>query len=569
MNLVVSHFQDLQSEKIPNLFAGEWCHLDSQKNGKTLEYHWKDRDKFRHDYQYLDNLVKEICLQLGKKLNELHHVNYDQKFWNLILYSWVSHFVSATYDKWETLNKAFNNFNIKKIKVYNFEIVDVPHDFEDYLKIYKDHDWNHYIFTQILAHLNQSNKNFKIEKIKNKNIKITRDHHKENIIINFLDLIASKIKKKNKIVFFNSYFTIINLFKLLISIKQIPRNFKEFNKKISLKIANHSERSNLKINLNDDEFQVFLSYFIFKNIPTAYVENFKNIISYSEKIAIDCDLILTSNANFPNEISKFWSAQKVDKGKKLILNEHGGSLPLKYRYYSIFNEIFDNRITWSKPTSSKEKQLTPSKLIGYEKIKKDGFYLSLIAIEKTPYAYYCRGGLQSSLVLDDFNQKEKFLNFIRKSNINFKIKPYKNMGWNLGEKYKKLFGEDHIVRKNLKTVISESKIIVCTYPATTFLEAIISGTPTILLFKDKICEIDDKFLTLKDELFDKKIAFSSAEEASDHIKKIWNNPLEWWSNVEIVKLRNQFLQECGKTNVNWLEEWKKYINNQISYKKDD
>ena len=269
MNLVVSHFQDLQSDEIPNLFAGEWCHLDNQKNGQTLEYHWKNRDKFRKDYHYLDDLISKICFQLGRKLNEIHEVNYDQKFWNLILYSWVSHFVSATYDKWETVNKALNNFDIEKVKIYNFETVEVPHDFEDYLKIYKNHEWNHYMYTEVLYYLNKEN-NFTIEKIKDKKIKIDRNNYKKNIIINIFDFIASKIQKKSKIVFFKSYFNTLNLIKLLISLRQIPRNFRQFNGKITLIDSSYAKRESLKIDLNGDKFEIFLSKLIsIQRLPIA------------------------------------------------------------------------------------------------------------------------------------------------------------------------------------------------------------------------------------------------------------------------------------------------------------
>ena len=42
------------------------------------------------------------------------------------------------------------------------------------------------------------------------------------------------------------------------------------------------------------------------------------------------------------------------------------------------------------------------------------------------------------------------------------------MGWNLKEKYKNLFGEKYLTNKNVKSVIKNSKLIVCTYPETTF-----------------------------------------------------------------------------------------------------
>ena len=63
------------------------------------------------------------------------------------------------------------------------------------------------------------------------------------------------------------------------------------------------------------------------------------------------------------------------------------------------------------------------------------------------------------------------------------------MGWNLKEKYKNLFGEKYLTNKNVKSVIKNSKLIVCTYPETTFLESMCSGVPTIFTLFTRYMEI--------------------------------------------------------------------------------
>ena len=177
------------------------------------------------------------------------------------------------------------------------------------------------------------------------------------------------------------------------------------------------------------------------------------MIYEADKVKIDSSLIITSNANFPTELSKFWCAFKKEEKSKIILNEHGGSIPLKYRYYDIHNKIFEKQICWSKPKSKDQTQLSPSKLIGLEKIKSRKKDLSIITADATQYAYYCRN-LQSSLILEDFKQKKKFMEILNSEKINFKIKPYENMGWCLEEKYKKIFGNE-LITKNIKNVIQD------------------------------------------------------------------------------------------------------------------
>ena len=192
----------------------------------------------------------------------------------------------------------------------------------------------------------------------------------------------------------------------------------------------------------------------------------------------------------------------------IILNEHGGSIPTKYRYYDIHDKIFTNQISWSREKSKNEKRLSPSKLLRFQNLKSSKKNLSIVTLETSQYAYYCQN-LQSSIILDDFNQKLNYLKILRIKNIKFKIKTYRNMGWNLKEKYKNLFGEKYLTNKNVKSVIKNSKLIVCTYPETTFLESMCSGVPTILLYLHDIWKFDDRFKSTVDNLYKNKIIFYS------------------------------------------------------------
>ena len=101
-------------------------------------------------------------------------------------------------------------------------------------------------------------------------------------------------------------------------------------------------------------------------------------------------------------------------GKKIniILNEHGGSIPTKYRYYDIHDKIFTNQISWSREKSKNEKRLSPSKLLRFPNLKSSKKNLSIVTLETSQYAYYCQN-LQSSIILDDFNQKLNYLKILR------------------------------------------------------------------------------------------------------------------------------------------------------------
>ena len=561
MRLIVSPFEKLFSNDKQNILLGHWClntKIDKKKQELISSYHWQNRDKFIQDFIYLNKLVEKTNHILANELNRLHKTNYSHRFWYLLLNPWVSMFVSAIFDRWSSVEKAFHSFDISEVSFLNLKKNLPPKTFNDYLGLYNDHYWNHNIFKNIIIFLKI--KNLKISNIESdyKSIGIKDFEIKKNFFKIYIDKFLSIFDKSNKVVLIDNYFHPNDLVRLSLNLGQIPRVYNEFYKKIDLPLMDKTYREKLNFYNSSNKFEEFLFNYLSMNLPISFLEGFEKIIKEANKIKIKTNLVITGNANFPTELCKFWCALQSEKKINIILNEHGGSIPTKYRYYDIHDKIFTNQISWSREKSKNEKRLSPSKLLRFQNLKSSKKNLSIVTLETSQYAYYCQN-LQSSIILDDFNQKLNYLKILRIKNIKFKIKTYRNMGWNLKEKYKNLFGEKYLTNKNVKSVIKNSKLIVCTYPETTFLESMCSGVPTILLYLHDIWKFDDRFKSTVDNLYKNKIIFYSPEDAADHTEKIINNPYIWWNNKNTLIARNQFFEDCGRISPDWLDEWKKYI----------
>jgi putative transferase (TIGR04331 family) len=564
MLLVTNNFHELIESNERILFLGRWCEPLNQyiekNNYQFLEYHWLDRIKFRKDFNYLDQISRKLLSELGDQLNKYHKIDLDPKFWDILLNPWLQMFVSSVWDKWESIRIALNTFEIKKVKILKFSNFVPPADFNNYLDYFNTQDWNHFVLAEIIKY----QKNDKLicnEILVNRELHFFKLKNNKNFIKFFFDIFFSLFTNNYKVIFIESNFSKKNFLKISLSLRQLPRFFYEFYKNLDLLVLKKIQRETINIDFDfNNEFEKFISKFIINQIPQSYVENFKAIYEYVEKINLKTNLIISANSNFPNEISRMWCANMFAKNKNnFILSEHGGSLPLKYRYYNYFDGIFNKKITWSKPTNNNEFQLTPSKLIDFKKIQSSNKFLSIICLETTQFAYYCQP-IQSSIILEDFNQKKIFIDLIKLFIDDFKIKPYTNLGWNLSCKYKEIYGKDKIIeKKSSLEVLKLSKIVVCTYPETSFLEAMVSGVPTILLFKEDFWDINNNFTTLLDLLKKNQIVFNCPIEASSHVKKIWSNPNIWWDSQSVVDVRRLFLSQCGNVSNNWVNEWKNFI----------
>lgn len=564
MRLITSPFNRLFETKKKKLLLGDWCvkskNYDNCKHN-TIRYHWENRKKFKNDFVYLEGLVYRVNKELSYKLNKIHNTNYSQQFWFLLTNPWVSMFVSAVFDRWTSMNNALNNYKISEIYFLDFENNKPPKTFNDYLNLYNNHYWNHNLFRDISDFLN-----IKLVKICSEKKKIEEVHFIKKIVNisllkKIIDKFLSYFEKKQKVIFIDHYFHIFDFIKISLAIRQLPRFYNQFYKKVDLPSENISLRENFKLNLKKTKFESFLSEYIFKNLPISLLEGFTIMLENAEKINLNSNVVITGNSNFPTELCKFWVACQSEKKTKIILNEHGGSIPTKYRYYDIHNKIFKKQISWSKNKSINVSQLTPSKLIRLKNLKLQRKKISIITLETAQYAYYCQN-LQSSLINEDYEQKKLFMKKLNQAKINFFIKPYNNKGWCIKERYINEFGKEKILNKDLISVIKESKLVICTYPETTFLESMISGVPTILLYLEKYWEFDKNFSSLVHNLKKNKIIFSDANLALNHIKKIKGKEEEWWQSEKISRVRNQFLKNCGDISPEWISEWKKFIHKQ-------
>jgi putative transferase (TIGR04331 family) len=137
-------------------------------------------------------------------------------------------------------------------------------------------------------------------------------------------------------------------------------------------------------------------------------------------------------------------------------------------------------------------------------------------------------------------------------------------GWGIDRHYSNIIGNERISYKgSLSDAYDDSKIIVCSYPETTFFEALYSGKPTILLYMKENWDFHSEFSSLISIMEDANILFTNPVAASNHINKIWDNPDYWWNLPKVVNAREEFFDQCGRVDDNWLDQWGDFFKEQL------
>ena len=579
----------LKTEKIKydKFYLGDWCikyiNNNTRLDVNKLPYHWNDKKKLIKDYKYLKNLHPIILDSIFKKLNKELGVNYKKIFWEIYLGPWLNYYLQVMFDRWEIIDSFLkihgDNFLTDK---FDYEENDfICKNLEEFIyNLYSD-EYNHIIFNEILAYrLNTKNIFFKngikIKPLKKKKYKIGKNIK----ILRTFEKIFSSIIKKQNFLLFDTYLSRYEETLLNLKLKQIPTihspnlSFENWNidRKLRREVFKHENKSN--------RFEDFLLKKLNLFIPSEFLENFSNLKNQSNKLywPKNPKIIFTSHALNNYSLSKFYIAEKVNHGCKLIHGQHGGVYGLdEFTTHEDYELNVSNYfISWGWSHKKKIKPigiLKPIRNISRKNNFKNNDKDKLLYVLGSRSRYsvnLLHSDIRSSQMINYYNEN---INLI--SNVDDKIQKKiilrlhsRKYGWDEKKRFTDSFNAIKIDEgyKKISDLIKKSRLVIYTYNGTGFLETLAANVPTIIYFNSKNNLIRNDAKEIFKELQKNKIYFSDAKEASDHINHILNNIDLWWNDQKTQGSRKLFCTKYAKMNDNKLNDIKNLIIDTIDEK---
>lgn len=552
-----------------NVYLGNWA-LDnksyfSSKKSKIKPFIWENKKKFEKDSLYIKKTCKKFYKIISLSLNQTHKSKFSKRFWKILLFPWLYYYISSLYFRWETIKKIKNKSSIfifkKNFNKYiNSRLSDV------YLIV--DDNWNQKIFQDIVLF---QKKKFIFQKDKaeiTNNFKIKFNLKKiffiflPNIFFKFLNYLISK-KKTKKFLFIQTSYP-KSFFSFFFKRSILINYFYYFLNRVNIFFVNTGNlnfylREKFSINfykkkITKNSFEKFIIKKVTEDLPSYLLEEFHNYLHRYLKFA-NSRFIITSYAIFNKLPNKFYIAEQINRGSKLYLLEHGGSLAAKKDYLDLDLDLVDKKITWHKPFNNKETRIPThpfhyhkelcSKSIDYSNNSK----CIIAGGGDYKHIYHNSYYIKAPQIIYQLNSIKKFYKFLDiKIQQNTFIKPHevwtKDFSFDYINFYKKIFKKNIIRHTRLEKCINSAKIVVCVYPQTTFSNAMYSEVPTILFFNKDHYIFHDKFSKLIQQLVKNKIIFYDPRLAAIHLNEIWKNPYDWYNSYEVKKVRNLFLKDA-------------------------
>lgn len=557
----------IKSDQYNIYFLTEACRLYSKKNewqhlnGKVLKYHWNDRQKLKKDHDYLKEFYEKVLSTLTDTLNGIHKISRDIEYWRIVLGPWLITYMPIVFDRWEMLKIAYaEEVNFDTVELTGNWKLNPASNFDAFINNMQSDIWNYEIYLRIIKDQYKAQTNFleyeaNLNQESNKTEFIYQKTFKYKFL-KFADHLLGILPFSNKILFYQSYFSLKRLIQLNFSLGQMPRAYLDCFQFDHYSKIDRNTRSTAINTDSNNSFEKHLFNNILKDIPISYLESFKANDNYANNIKLNPEIIFTANAYWGDDIFKFWLALQKGKGKKIILSHHGGSIPPLFDTFDHDEYISDKFVTWFKPYHKKHVQLPPNK-ISLNKTRNKGVYCSVIGFESPRYGYRATAGPITNRTLDCFNQTIEFCEHLSPEiNSKLKIRPYPNMGWDTKLRFIDILGASKVETDiSYKSYIENSKVIICTYPQTTFSEAMASGKPVMLVYIPEINEPIEAAKELIQILIDAKIAFSNPIEAANHLNKNWDTIEDWWSSESVKKARKIFFDIALRVNDNWKDQW--------------
>ena len=140
-----------------SILLGDWCLKDLEDilgnfdKYNKVPYHWDDREKLYCDYQEILELYENILIDLSIELNKIHGVQYDTRYWRILVGPWLADFIQIVLDRYMMLRSAFKEHqSYELLAIAREKFSNVPNDMAEFYKVFATDDWNESIYVQLI-----------------------------------------------------------------------------------------------------------------------------------------------------------------------------------------------------------------------------------------------------------------------------------------------------------------------------------------------------------------------------------------------------------------------------------
>lgn len=478
----------------------------------------------------IDKHEERLLPIIMMNLNELHHVDFNEKQWRCILSYWFDYYLDAMYQKYILIKGV-----IDKYDVYSFALSSDSFSHPSYNKgffkwVLTNEEYNFQLYSHVLEFLKVEIREYVTNPLMDKK-KYILDEDKEinqfgkirtntlilnpkDFSLNIIERQLLKLLSKRRIDF------------LEINSSNVPQvNYDvEYRKQLRMKMCG-----------NENEFEKLILTYFFQDIPAVLLEGFQKM----KKIVcgVFAEKVIHADVGDAYETAQMLLSTRC---KRVYSIPYGGdgNLHMGRNEAMLHSEITDVLYTtgWRNQYRAILKTITIPRLYRAEKKrKKVKKVYDILYIGGPVYAYRFTGVNRGSYASHLYSQDSiAFLNQLEKKKIHRNISARffsGNSGWKLVEKMKELNPNIHIdyMENTMLEEVSKARLCVVDYVGTAWVEVLASNTPLVMIIPEYVDFLSEAGREIKKQLSEVGIWHSSYSDAIDYICDMQTSLEEWWN----------------------------------------
>lgn len=173
-NLIYSRKHILKKNST-NLLVGKWINpnLFEKKNSNIefFDYGWNNKKRQLKNFIKTKEIYIKVIKKISKILNSFHSKNYNLRQWEILIFFFLYHYIPIVYDRWNLIKLIKKKYKLEKVKLIDYDEKNfICAKSTDIFDLIRSHEWNDWIFSEIIKEQNIKSINFKNKKLKKLNI---------------------------------------------------------------------------------------------------------------------------------------------------------------------------------------------------------------------------------------------------------------------------------------------------------------------------------------------------------------------------------------------------------------
>lgn len=566
------HFWNLDG---PVLLLGQWCangHASEELDGRDLHvaapygFGIEQRDA---DHAAVRALEESVFEDFYRLLNATHGGNYGPRYWRILTGQWFRTAMSVIFNRVRTLESCLDTYApICTVEPVGESFVLPRKISNESLWAYNDPKWDGYFCLRILGMIAPALE-FMPRPVEEKSppetatVAIPGPSAKKKLLISVWRVcqnLAQRFVRRRDAFIINSYLPRADELRLQLCLGQIPQLWKSPEIRFEQPF-DFEQRKGLALQLRREgvsSVERVARELLFEIIPLCYLEGYGHLTTRSAQLPWPDapKFIFTSNNFGTDELFKVWAAERVQRGVKYVVGQHGNNYGThRYMNPSVEEATSDAFISWGWKGALAQ--------------HKPGFNLKISAdteLSADPQGDLLLIQVWAGHRITTWDSSEQFLRYMAdqfafveglaqpaKALLNVRLHhDWARLDWNEPQRWKQFDPELRLDPgfDGIQDRIRKSRLVIHSYDSTGLLETLALNIPTLAFWQNGLAHLRDEVKSDFQALVDVGIIHLSPESAARTVNEIWTDVANWWANAERRTAVREFCEKYSRLPVN-------------------